>query len=709
MEALPRHRRKNIALGDASIDGLSVQLNSLTSLAARLVAADFAALLWRQPKQAGMKMVSHDNRLKGTSMDSRPVEEKWAKTETVEAVEEKCRAGLNQPVLEKTAPQDQFAVKHGFHHSCQFPILLGERLEGVVVAYWCGQPELDLVAVAPAVGLILSAVGGLNRVVNQFEKLTNYSVGLYAVAGMSELAGQEKGSEELLTDLVAFADGLVPSADFCVIGQDRRSGKLRLKDYVGNEPPAQAIVAALTGLRDSTGGKPDQDAGPDHVWADLVITEGDPPPYATAALLADEPDDKMYLVAWRRKPERFSSGDRQLLATFARAAATLLDRVRQAENLKRANRVLKKSSQRLASNETLAALADMTSGLAHDFNNIIGAVIGRVQLMKLRVADKNFLRDLDKIENLLLDGAQTVRRIQEFSTSAKYKDLQQVDLVEVVRTYLDDTDARWQRLAAEKNVSVGCSALLNAAEIEGSSKDLGKIVEKLVENAVEHSFENHRVEVIVADTGKHFSLSVMNYGPVISDDLKKKIFYPFFSTKPQPGSGLGLAMVQGVVARHNGKIRVESGEGANTVFEVTFPKYSALDEDSDITHRTKNFKELHVLVVDDDDQIREVLADMFTVNGHKVTSCCDGYSALEAFRQEAFDLVITDLGMAGMSGLDLAGLVHEEKPDIPIAMITGWGSQLNHDEIALKGIRAVLAKPFHLKEITALVEQLVEV
>lgn len=702
------HTKKPLGLSDISLDGLSVQLNSLAALAGRLMQADFTALLCHRPNDSRLEPVAFHSRLKGTAVDPRPLEERWSRPDTPELAAARARGEELEIAAEKASPQDQFAAKHSFNFYAFFPLFGKDELECLIVGYWRELPDHDIASVQESLSLVLSTLGGLRKSAGQFETLDRFCKRMSELNDIFRLPASDIRADELATHLINRAHALVPKANICVIAQDRRSGRLQLKEHVGEEPPAELFIPALDNVGDKTvvvqPGRPTSDS----VWEDLELAQGEGGVYACACRINDEPDARIYLVAWRPKQKRFAAQDRQLLGMFADGANLLLRNAALIANLKRANRVLKRSSQKLASNETLAALADMTSGLAHDFNNIIGAVIGRVQLMKLRTTDKNFLKDLDRIENLLLDGAQTVRRIQEFSTSARYKDLQKVDLVEIVSTYCDESDTRWQKLARQKNVTVSVTTLIDTAVIEGSPKDLGKVVEKLVENAVEHSYEKHRVEVMIADTGKNFSLSVSNRGPAISDDLKKKIFYPFFTTKPEPGAGLGLAMVQGVVARHNGKIKVESGDSMSTVFEVTFPKYDVNGEDSDITHRTKKMRELHVLVVDDDDQIREVLADMFVVNGHKVTACSDGFSALEAFKKSAFDLVITDLGMAGMSGLDLAGLVHEEKPQIPIAMITGWGSQLNHDEIALKGIRAVLAKPFHLKEITALVEQLVE-
>jgi two-component system, cell cycle sensor histidine kinase and response regulator CckA len=143
------------------------------------------------------------------------------------------------------------------------------------------------------------------------------------------------------------------------------------------------------------------------------------------------------------------------------------------------------------------------------------------------------------------------------------------------------------------------------------------------------------------------------------------------------------------------------------VFQVSLNRADGpLKDVSDISRKPRKLEKLKVLVVDDDEQIREVLSDMLSLDGHITTACADGYAAIKSLEKQAFDVMITDLGMPGMSGLDLAGIAHEQFPAMPIAMITGWGMQLNQEEIAMKGVLAVLPKPFHMKDVKSLVQDL---
>ncbi len=506
--------------------------------------------------------------------------------------------------------------------------------------------------------------------------------------------------------LVEQARAIFPDLNFCLVYRDRNSGVIQIKNSSGNRTEAETTLNSLevriAQLCCHTG--PESDA--DSVWVNLRGPDRSADSPVLVSLLGNTRKFDILLAAFMSETSALSIWDTEVLTLFGSLARTMTEETLLVRDMNRTHRLLKKSSDQLAGAETLAALTDMTSGMAHDFNNILGAVIGRVQLMKLRAGEEGQLKDLVKVEKLLLEGAQTVRSIQEFSTSTRYKKPERVDLVELVTTYAGRSDPQWRKLAQQKNVHVDLQIAVKEAPVDGSPGDLTTVVEKVIENAVEHSFENGSIEVILEHAHKNYRLTVTDHGKGVDASLGKKIFYPFFTTKEVRGAGLGLAMAHGIVGRHKGRITVQSTPESGTVFEILLPPANAEREDSDITHQGRTVKDLHILVVDDDEQIREVLADMLSIGGHTVTTCADGFSALEVFKNTHFDAVITDLGMAGMSGLDLAGLIQQEKPKTPVALITGWGSQLNHDEVALKGIKAVIAKPFHLEEINALIMKL---
>ncbi|UCE23985.1 MAG: response regulator [Candidatus Zixiibacteriota bacterium] len=506
--------------------------------------------------------------------------------------------------------------------------------------------------------------------------------------------------------LIEHARAMFPDLEFCLVYRDRNSGVIQIKNSLADKARAESILNSLelrlAQLCCQTGPEGDSDS----IWVNLRDINRSNESPVLASLLGNTRKFDIVLVALPPQTSAVSEQGNEVLTAFGSLARTMIKEMLMMRDMSRTQRLLKKSSDQLAGAETLAALTDMTSGMAHDFNNILGAVIGRVQLMKLKASEEDQLKDLVKVEKLLLEGAQTVRSIQEFSTSTRYKKPERVELVQLITAYASRSDPQWRKLAQQKNVRVDLQIAVKEAPVDGSPGDLTTVVEKIIENAVEHSYENGSIEVVLERANRNYRITIADHGRGIDAKFGKKIFYPFFTTKQVRGAGLGLAMAHGIVGRHRGKITVQSAPESGTIFEVLLPPADSEREDSDITHQGKNIRDLRILVVDDDEQIREVLADMLSIGGHAVTCCADGFSALEVFRSAHFDAVITDLGMAGMSGLDLAGLIQQEKPETPVALITGWGSQLNHDEVALKGIKAVIAKPFHLEEINALIVKL---
>ncbi|HOP06851.1 MAG TPA: hybrid sensor histidine kinase/response regulator [candidate division Zixibacteria bacterium] len=426
-----------------------------------------------------------------------------------------------------------------------------------------------------------------------------------------------------------------------------------------------------------------------------------------AGLVLEEPSLEYAIVLVRHEADRLDAVTAQLLSLYMHSANAVVTHARSVQKLRRSHRALKKSSDKMAAVEAMAAVSDMTTGVAHDFNNIIGGIVGRVQLMKMKADDDKLLKNLEKIEHLALEGAETVKHIQEFATRTRYKRPEPVDLVEMIRTSITNQQADWYHLADSKQLRIVADLPEEGARVDGNSPDLISALDHLIENAAEHAPEGSDIVVHLEAKTDHLRLSVLDSGPGVSEELRSKIFYPFFSTKPERGAGLGLSIVYGTAVRHGGRVGYEDAPGGGSCFYMEL-EYPQKEDPSETTSRLELSRgALNILVVDDDRLIREILSDMLTIDGHQTVVCEDGYRALEAMEKQTFDLVITDLGMPGMSGLDLAGTIHKSNPNLPIAMITGWGTQLNHDEIKSKGIRLLLSKPFHLKDIKNIVSSLV--
>jgi CheY-like chemotaxis protein len=191
----------------------------------------------------------------------------------------------------------------------------------------------------------------------------------------------------------------------------------------------------------------------------------------------------------------------------------------------------------------------------------------------------------------------------------------------------------------------------------------------------------------------------------MSPDVQARVFEPFFSTKGDRGTGLGLAMAYGIVERHGGQIAVDSAPGRGTTFRLTFPWARAAQAPVAEPVESDGPRALHVLVVDDEAMLGRMAARMLAVDGHTAVVATSGEEALRLLCAENFDLVISDVGMGeGMNGWELAHRVRAEFPDVRFALATGWGAQIEPEEARARGVGAVIGKPYSLRDLRYLLD-----
>jgi CheY-like chemotaxis protein len=201
-----------------------------------------------------------------------------------------------------------------------------------------------------------------------------------------------------------------------------------------------------------------------------------------------------------------------------------------------------------------------------------------------------------------------------------------------------------------------------------------------------------QVEVHVADTGLG-----------IPPEVRDKIFDPFFTTKGPRGTGLGLSMTYGIVSRHGGFITVDSDEGRGSTFRLSFPSAAAVTAPPppllSPASPAPPVRPLHCLVVDDEEAVRTVLADIIESAGHRVTVVSGGADAIARFRAEPYDVVLTDLAMPRVSGWQVARAVKALAPRVPVFLVTGFGVELSPEERRAHGVDLVLVKPLQIQDI----------
>jgi len=413
--------------------------------------------------------------------------------------------------------------------------------------------------------------------------------------------------------------------------------------------------------------------------------------------------DRVLGVMTLRSAERpFTEAEERLLVNAAHLIALALSSVRLYEERTRAFGELAAAQDQLVRTEKLRALGEMASGVAHDFNNLLASVLGRAQLLLRRVQEPQQRQWLQVIERSALDGAQTVRRLQEFTRIRRDQPLVPLDLNQVVRDSLDITQSRWKDEATSLGIVIELrTRLTEVPAVLGDAAELREAMTNLILNAVDAMPAGGTLSLATALVADRVEVTIGDTGVGMPSDVREKVFDPFFTTKGPQGTGLGLSMTYGIISRHGGTIIIDSEVGQGSVFRLSFPRpaEAAAPTPVIVPVETPAVRSLRCLVVDDEPPVREVIGDILESAGHSVVALGDGAEAIARFAAERFDLVVTDLAMPRVSGWQVARAVKQIAPQAPVFLVTGFGVELSPEERLTHGVDLVLVKPLQIQEV----------
>ncbi|MBI3872349.1 MAG: response regulator [candidate division Zixibacteria bacterium] len=364
-------------------------------------------------------------------------------------------------------------------------------------------------------------------------------------------------------------------------------------------------------------------------------------------------------------------------------------------------------SDRMTRAEKMRILGEMASGVVHDVNNMLGAILGRAQLASMKTDLEEVRKHLAQIEKIALQGGETVKRLQEFTRHCPRGAMQPTDLNQVVADALDVTRHRWEAQAHGHGTIYLVDTRPGAnVRIPGIHSELVDAVANMIFNALDAMPDGGRLILETCRDGDLCRLIVADEGMGMTAEQAARVFSPFYTTKGAHGTGLGLAVVSDIVGRHSGQIRVESAPQQGSRFIIEF---AAAGGAIDIPAGDSVFASLastNVLLVDDDPTILDVIGEALRDAGHRLTSCDNGAAALVAMEKCHFDVIVTDLGMPGVTGWDIARRARDLSPRPPVIVISGWGAQIDKNQLADCGVDALLAKPFHLDQIRETIARL---
>ncbi|QUV98927.1 GAF domain-containing protein [Chloracidobacterium sp. MS 40/45] len=345
--------------------------------------------------------------------------------------------------------------------------------------------------------------------------------------------------------------------------------------------------------------------------------------------------------------------------------------------------------------ERLRALGELASGVAHNFNNALTIIQGRIGLLRARSNDETTLRSLDIMHKVTQDAANIVRRIQNFARVREGdSDFERLDLSQLVQETVEATQPRWTNRSGKSSIHVTCQAPL-PVPILGNSTELREVITNLLFNALDALPTGGEIIINVYQQEDMAKLVVRDTGTGMSEEVKKRIFDPFYTTKGGQGTGLGLSVSHNIVSRHKGRIEVESEPGRGTAFFLTFPLAPVSLSQTLMTAPplpALPAQRLRILVVDDEPPVAETIGELIRFLGHEAQIENDPRRALQRLRLEVFDALFTDLGMPDMNGWQLIAEVRALNLNLPITLVTGWADRIAPGELQAQRVR-LIGKP----------------
>ena len=380
--------------------------------------------------------------------------------------------------------------------------------------------------------------------------------------------------------------------------------------------------------------------------------------------------------------------------------------------LEQAMSELKEAQGELVRHERLNALAQLAAGICHDFNNVLMPILGLADHL---VSYPDILDDkeetaaiLSNIMSAAEDAKEIVRRMREFYKPADELYAETLDLARLLSSTVELSRPRWEIQAQNegRTIAVACN-VGNVSTITGNAPQLREAFMNLMLNAADAMPEGGTIELTAQRENDAVIIRLSDTGTGMPVDIRRRCFEPFFSTKGEEGTGMGLAMVHGIISRHGGTIAIQSRIGQGTTFVIRLPLNAPVrtQPEGEVSKTLGATGPLRILVIDDEAWSRKLLAKYLRDEGDSVELAESGTEGLEKADLATFDLVITDRAMPEMRGDQVAIEMKAKLPNLPILLLTG--------DILRKGgtindaIDMILEKPVTQHEVVDAVHRLV--
>jgi PAS domain S-box-containing protein len=455
------------------------------------------------------------------------------------------------------------------------------------------------------------------------------------------------------------------------------------------------------------------------------IAEGGLRSMVAAPLLVESQVFGILLVA-RKKAESFSSGECEFLRQVSGHVALASHQAQLHNALQQAYDDLRETQHLVLQQERLRALGQMASGIAHDINNAISPISLYTEALlemepNLSERTRNYLETIQRAGD---DIAHTVSRMREFYRQRETQlALAPVHLNRVVDQVIDLTRARWLDIPQQRGIvfEVRKQIQENLPVIMGVESEIREALTNLIFNAVDSMPEGGtltlRTKTANEITNGNLAapalvqVEVSDVGIGMDEETRRRCLEPFYTTKGERGTGLGLAMVYGMIQRHSADIEIESERGIGTTVRLNFAVSAVIENSREATSIPYPINQhLRLLIIDDDPMILKSLQDTLEGDGHRITIANGGQKGIDAFHEalengQQFDAIFTDLGMPYVDGRKVAASIRAMSPKVPLFLLTGWGQRLIAEGDIPPGVDRVLNKPPKLRELREVLVQ----
>jgi PAS domain S-box-containing protein len=396
---------------------------------------------------------------------------------------------------------------------------------------------------------------------------------------------------------------------------------------------------------------------------------------------------------------------RDASGSLAHIEGTLIDiteRREAADELKAVNielesamRDLQTTQQQVIQQERLRALGEMASGIAHDFNNALMPITGFSELLITcpDTDDATSLHYLQVINTAATDAGTIVSRLKQFYRPAEQSDeYRPVMLSRVAKQAATLTQPKWKDQAQANGALIKLRVeTADTIPVRADESALRELLTNLIFNAVDAMPKGGALFLRTRMEAGCGVVEITDSGTGMTEETRRRCLEPFYSTKGERGTGLGLAMVFGIVQRHQGSIDISSELGVGTTFTIKLPLFEEAIITREEGAQGPSGPCLEILVVDDEPQVREVLSGLLSAEGHHCETAGHAAEGIHRFRERRFDVVIADKAMPGMSGDQMALSIKSIAPSVPFVLLTGFGSFLRGTE--LPGVDVIASKP----------------